>query len=114
MKIETCQKWLETKLSEQIQNVYINKQYDNSYCIELEYWSNLGENVIISIVVDRLTRENVRKELDTYYENFDAEEHADELFNYRGTRGIPTSLRALLNDADEQEETLKEICEALA
>ena len=114
MKIETCQKWLETKLSEQIQNVYINKQYDNSYCIELEYWSNLGENVIISIVVDRLTRENVRKELDAYYENFDAEEHASELFNHKGTRGIPTSLRALLNDADEQDETLKEICEALA
>ena len=113
MKIETCKKWLETKLSKQIQHVYVNKQYDNSYCIELEYWSNLGENVIISIVVDRLTKKNIKKELDAYYENFDAEEHASELFEYRRTRGIPTSLRALLNDADEQEENLRRIYKSL-
>lgn len=113
MKIETCKKWLETKILKQIQNVYINKQYGNSYCLELEYWSDLGENVIISIVVDRLTRENVRKELEAFYESFDAEEHAVELYNLGGKYGTPTSLKALLDDAEAQKENLRKIYESL-
>lgn len=48
-----------------------------------------------------------------YEENFDAEEHAAEIYNLHGAGGTPTSLRALLKDADEQQEKLTKIYETM-
>ena len=88
---------------------YINKNGDRGYCIELEYWSGLGEDVIISIVIDKLSVEDIKSEMNSYYINFDAEEHAVSLFNLQGKYGTPTSIRDLLDDADEQEKKLEQI-----
>lgn len=79
------------------------------YVVEGEYWSDLGEDVIISLVIDEADIEEVVHAMYEYQEYFDAEEHTTELFNLRGERGTPTSLRALLKDADEQAEKLEEI-----
>jgi hypothetical protein len=46
-------------------------------------------------------------------ENFDAEDHATELYNLHGQGGTPTSLRALLEDADEQAKKLEEVYDVM-
>jgi len=79
------------------------------YLIEGEYWSDLGEDCIISLVIDELSTEEILHAMYIYEENFDAEDHATELYNLHGQGGTPTSLRALLQDADEQAEKLQEI-----
>ena len=95
-------------------NFFISKNSDNGYCVEFEYWSGLGEDVIISLVFDgEMTIKKIIKEMEQYRDNFDAEEHAGELFNMKGKRGTPTSLRALLQDADEQQTKLDKIYETM-
>lgn len=91
----------------------IDKNGETGFYIEFEYWSDLGEDVIISLVVDKLTKEEILHAMYEYEENFDAEEHATEWFNMHGEHGAPTSLRALLKDADEQAEKLQQIYEVM-
>lgn len=87
----------------------VSKNGDSGFLIEGEYWSDLGEDVIISLVVNKLTKEEILNEMSNYVDYFDAEEHAAELYDLRGKYGTPTSLRALLKDADEQTEKLEQI-----
>ena len=93
--------------------LYVSENGNNAekygHYIEMEYWSDLGEDVIITLVVDELTIEEIVHEMYLYEEDFDAEEHATEWFNMHGEHNAPTSLRALLKDADEQAEKLEEI-----
>ena len=91
----------------------VSKNGDSGFLIEGEYWSDLGEDVIISLVVDKLTKEEILHAMYEYQEDFDAEEHAAEWFNMHGEHNAPTSLRALLRDADEQQEKLEEIFEVM-
>ena len=87
----------------------VSKNGDRGFLIEGEYWSDLGEDCIISLVVKKLTKEEILHAMYEYQENFDAEEHATMWVNMHGEHGAPTSLRALLRDADEQQEKLEEI-----
>lgn len=91
----------------------ISKNGDYGYLVESEYWSDLGEDCIISLVVKKLTKEEILHAMYECEESFDAEEHATELFNLHGAHGTPTSLRALLNDANEQAEKLQQIYEVM-
>ena len=87
----------------------LNGNEKDGYNIEIEYWSDLGEDVLIYLHLEELSFEELLKEMSEYYNSFDAEDHATELYNLHGSRGTPTSLRLLLQDADEQEEMLKNI-----
>ena len=87
----------------------LSENGDSGYLIEGEYWSDLGEDCLISLVIDELSTEEILHAVYIYEEDFDAEEHAAELYNLHGQYGTPTSLRALLQDADEQAEKLQEI-----
>ena len=82
---------------------------EDGYVIEGEYWSDLGEDVLITLVIDELSTEEILHAMYIYEEDFDAEDHATELYNLHGQGGTPTSLRALLQDADEQAGKLQEI-----
>ena len=86
-----------------------NRNGDSGFYIELEYWSSLGEDCIITLVTDTLTIDDILTGMERYIDWFDPEEHACELYNLRGSHGIPTSIRALLEDADKQAEKLDEI-----
>ena len=83
------------------------------YVIEGEYWSDLGEDVIITLVIDEADIEEVVHAMYECEEGFDPEEHAAELFNLHGKHGTPTSLRALLKDADKQAEKLEQIYDVM-
>ena len=45
--------------------------------------------------------------------DFDPDEHAELYINMRGTRGVPDSIRTLIDDADEIKNFLIEIAEKL-
>ena len=92
-----------------LDNYYISENGDSGYVIELEYWSSLGEDCIIPLVIKELTITEVVEEMRRYESYFDAEEHATELFNLHGAGGTPTSMRALLEDADEQAKNISDI-----
>jgi len=86
---------------------------EHGYVIEGEYWSDLGEDVLITLVVDHADIDEIVNAMYDYAEGFDAEDHATELYNLHGAYGTPTSLRALLEDADEQQEVLDNIFEVM-
>jgi len=58
--------------------------------------------------VDELARE-VRR----YAADFDADEHAAMWVESRGKRGVPDSIRTLIDDADAIQEMLDELADAL-
>ena len=109
MNIKQTEKFLEKVEEKTGVRFSVSKNGDNGFLVEGEYWSDLGEDVIISLVVDKLTKDEILHAMYECEGSFDAEEHATELFNLHGAYGTPTSLRALLQDADEQAEKLEQI-----
>ena len=88
---------------------------DLGWNIEIENWSNqkeyrisqyspLGEDFSFNVSYDDPVNDIIR-----YYNNYDAEEHAEIFIECRGKRGTPSSIRALLKDADDIEEMLKKL-----
>lgn len=80
--------------------------------IQIEQWSNLGEDLIEEIECKDETE--FIKEFEKIVECFDAEEHAEMYINMRGKRGVPNcTIRELLDYAEEikqlYEKTLKDI-----
>ena len=114
---EEIEKFLEKVADKHDLSYYISVNGRNAeedgYVVEFEYWSDLGEDCIITLVVDELSKEEILHAMYIEEENFDAEDHATELYNLHGQGGTPTSLRALLNDADEQQEKLEKIYETM-
>ncbi len=68
--------------------------------IEIENWSPEGEDLVLYL----------RKDIDIYEQvcdislNFDVDEHVEVYVNIRGTRGVPSSISALVKDAEEIED----------
>lgn len=80
---------------------------------ELEWYSPLGEDVIVTIWYDGSDADFIRKFQD-YAEDFDAEEHAAMWVNSRGGgNGVPNSIRDLLDDADAIDAKLCEVARYL-
>ena len=87
-------------------------QEDERY-VEFEYWSDLGEDCIIPLQLEDFTLNDLFHELFNEADCFDAEEHATMLYNLHGQRGTPTSIRDLLEDADEQQKLLDDIVDEI-
>lgn len=87
-------------------NVCDISEHKGEYCAECETWSPAGEDVIITIWYDGTDNGFVNAFAD-YADNYYADEHAEMWVELRGkVRGVPSSIRALINDADA-------ICEML-
>lgn len=78
--------------------------------IEFETCSPAGEDFIFTVP----DKENLVKEVREYAADFDADEHAEMWVEGRGKRGVPSSIRTLIDDADAIRELLDELAEALA
>lgn len=76
--------------------------------IELEQHSPAGEDFIVCVEKENFV-ENIRH----YEDGFCPDEHAAELVPRRGTNGIPSSIRVLIDDADEIKMMLCELAMAL-
>ena len=80
--------------------------YETEDDIELRKCSSLGEDFGFSVKADKFL-----EDLRDYYEYFDPEEHAAMWYNARhNVRGVPQSLRALLDDAIEIDGMLENLC----
>ena len=86
----------------------VSIQEDERY-VEFEYWSDLGEDCIIPLQLEDFTLNDLFHELFNEADCFDAEDHASMWYEQRGQHGAPTSLRALLEDADKQQKLLDDI-----
>ena len=78
--------------------------------VEFETSSPAGEDVIFS--VDR--KGGIVDEVIEYAAEFNADEHAEMWIKSRGKRGVPSSIRVLIDDADAIQEMLDELAGKLA
>jgi hypothetical protein len=78
-------------------SVYSAEQTENGMSIGLEFYSDLGENVIIDI--DCKDKDDFIKKFEEYAQDFDVDEHAEMWIEGRGTNGVPESISDLLEDA---------------
>lgn len=83
--------------------------YDDG-SVEIENFSPAGEDLIISAGV-----ENFAEEIKERYENFDPDEHIEEMIRAKqsGVAGVPPA-RELARDADKIDKMLEELANALA
>jgi len=77
--------------------------------IELEKWSPAGEDFVFEVGAEDCA-ENVRR----YADDFDVDEHIELWISGRGKRGVPSTVRELLEDAEAIDKMLDELAEALA
>lgn len=82
--------------------------HDNGEDLELEQSSPLGEDFIFCV-----SKKNAARDIAEYAANFDEEEHAEMWIEGRGTRGIPSSIRALLDDAADIQIMLDDLAEVV-
>lgn len=79
--------------------------------VEMEYYSDAGEDFIFNVSCE--DKEEFTAAFREYAEEFDAEEHAEEYVEVRGTNGVPESIATLLGDANSIKEHLKDVADRL-
>lgn len=83
----------------------------NDDCIEFEKYSPAGEDFILTITGNDEAR--VAEKVRECAYDFDPDEHAEMWVESRGKRGVPDSIRTLIDDADAIKEMLFELADAL-
>lgn len=83
--------------------------YEYDEYIDLRKYSPAGEDFGFCV-----SQGNFKKEVIAYANNFDADEHAEMWIENRHTvQGVPQSIRALIQDADDIQDMLDELADAL-
>lgn len=77
--------------------------------VDLEKYSPAGEDFIFGVRADRFVRE-----VKEYAAYFDVDEHVELWVDGRGKRGVPSSIRELVEDAEAIDKMLQELAAALA
>jgi hypothetical protein len=104
MKDKICER-LESTIQSKLEelridwNVITVKKQDESYYVELEFYSNAGEDFVFDIWCDGTFKDFLHKLWD-YSQSFDPDEHAEMWVGIRGQNGVPDSIRTLIDDAD--------------
>lgn len=91
-------------------HVYEDKNLIN---VEFEAWTvTAGQDVLVYISVKDCA--DIGKELKEYYENYDPEEECKIYIknDMLGKRGVPSSIRTLLQDMDEADELIEKLSKA--
>lgn len=87
-------------------------KHNGEVCAEIETFSPAGEDVIIAIWYDGTSKDFIQK-FRGYAEDFDADEHAEMWVDSRGKNGVPSTIRELIEDADEIKSMLLDMSEKL-
>jgi len=91
------------------ENGWSISSYTNDGRIELKKYSPAGEDFSIIVEVENFT-ESIRE----YANYFDADEHAEMWIEARGrVKGVPNSIRELIDDAEAIQKMLNELAGAL-
>lgn len=76
--------------------------------IEIGQSSPLGEDFFFTV-----SKDNFANDIITYAEDFDPDEHAEMWIENRGKRGVPSSIRDLIDDAEDIKKMLTELSEQI-
>ena len=77
--------------------------------LEFTQFSPAGEDFCFYIEFNINDIQDFLYELKEYVNDFDVDEHAEQWISIRGTRGVPNSIRALIEDAESIKEMLQEL-----
>lgn len=108
------------KLNDKIIEVLKNKDFtihdiekqDNDFIVEINQGTPLGEDWWETIWFDG-TDEGFIKAVRERYNNFDVDEETEVWIESRGKRGVPNSIKALVEDAEWKESMLCELADEL-
>ena len=89
----------------------INEQ-SGEYYIELSQYTPAGEDWSVCIWFDGTNKDFI-KSIEKLVENFDIDEEVEPYIEIRGTRGVPKSVRTLIEDAEWKLETLQSLVDDL-
>ena len=79
----------------------------------VEFWTDTaGQDIPVEITFDG-TAEDFVKEFTEYAENYDVDEEVELYVDGRGKRGVPSTVRELLDDCQEAKDTLMKIADRL-
>lgn len=101
------------RLEQALDNEYhgIRMNFNGDTNITMEFWTyTAGQDVYIDIDFDG-TIKNFVENFAEYAENYDPTEEASYYVESLGKRGVPSSLKLLLEDMEEVKETLEEVAE---
>lgn len=91
------------------QNDWSISSYTNDGRVELKTYSPAGEDFLICVEVENFP-ESVRE----YANDFDIDEHAEMWIEARGkVKGVPDSIRVLIDDAEAIQKMLNKLSDAL-
>lgn len=77
-----------------------------------ETWTSVDEDVVIEIDFEDEDTEDLLSQLRDYAEYFDVDEYAEPFIEQRGQNGIPSSIRAILDSAEEVGEVYQKVYDA--
>lgn len=86
-------------------------KYDDGQYYEIESTSPAGEDLCETIWVK--PNETIAQAFRRHADEFDADEHAEMWIQCRGKRGVPDSVRVLIDDAEAIEKMLAELASAV-
>lgn len=86
---------------------WVVHEYDNG-TVELEKWSPAGEDFLVSVALKGFVG-NIKE----YAADFNVAEHVELWIESRGKRGVPSSIRELVEDAEAIDKMLQELAAAL-
>lgn len=90
----------------------VEQNGESGYYVELNQSTPEGEDWWVTITYDG-TDEDFIREFKTYADYFDVDEEVEIWIDSRGKNGVPSSIRALVEDAEWKEETLKNTADDL-
>lgn len=91
-------------------NVY---PQDGEYFAEIEAYSPAGEDFLFNVWFNGLPSDFIEKVCE-YDEEYDPDDHAAELVEYRGRNGVPDSIRDIIDDAEAIGDMLNDLSDRLA
>lgn len=90
----------------------IDKNADGEYYAEMEFESPAGEDVVFGYYYDG-TAQGFIKGFQEYAKSFDSDSHAESWIKERGKNGVPSTIRALIDDAEAIKEELQTVTSLL-
>lgn len=86
----------------------IKNEIDTNFAL-IEFWTDTaGQDIPVEIDFDGTVSDLVNKYSD-FAENYDVDDEVELYANMRGTKGVPATIRELLDDCQEAKDTLMDI-----
>ena len=83
----------------------------NKAYVEIENWSPAGEDLPETIFIDE--NDTFASAARKWADSFDKDEHVELWVESRGKRGVPSTIRELVDDAEEIQQMFNDLADAL-